>query len=167
MSVRKALWLLALLCGHCAAADITINGSVVASPCTVDTDTQDKIVAFQPLQARDLNDAGSAGEWQDFTLLLTECPVGTHSAIVQFSGTPDAADASAFANSGTASHVALRLAAQSDKAQALSNNSTWQTAVDDASHQAQFKLTARLFTPEGHATAGTFHSLINVDFIYQ
>ena len=52
-----------------ADASLTLTGNVVASPCTVDTDTVNKTVDLGTLQRRDLQTAG--GEQQDFDLLLT------------------------------------------------------------------------------------------------
>ena len=43
-----------------ADASLTLTGNVVASPCTVDTDTVNKTVDLGTLQRRDLQTAGEA-----------------------------------------------------------------------------------------------------------
>ena len=44
-----------------ADASLTLTGNVVASPCTVDTDTVNKTVDLGTLQRRDLQTAGRRG----------------------------------------------------------------------------------------------------------
>ncbi|WP_258881809.1 fimbrial protein [Enterobacter hormaechei] len=50
-----------------ADASLTLTGNVVASPCTVDTDTVNKTVDLGTLQRRDLQTAGEGGEWRTST----------------------------------------------------------------------------------------------------
>jgi minor fimbrial subunit len=155
----------ALLCGAAGATDINLSGVVVASPCTVDADTVSKLVEFDQIHSRNLVTAGSGGEWQDFQLLLTACPAGTQEATVTFSGVEDGDDVTAFENSGTAGNVALRLA-DSTHSVNYSNGSSV-TANVAADRTATFPLAARIFTPLGSVSGGSFASAVNVDFTYQ
>lgn len=154
--------------GHGNAADITLNfnATVVASPCTVDTDTVNKTVLLGQGRASEMQAAGEGTEWVDFDLLLTTCPAGTNGATVTFSGTADDDDASAFKNTADAKGIALRLASR-DHATTYQNNSTLTQTVDSSAHTATFPLSARMFTPKGQPGAGKFAAAVNVSFTYQ
>lgn len=71
------------------AADITItvNGKVVAKPCTVST--TNAAVDLGDLYTFSLVTAGSASAWHSTALELTNCPIGTSRVIATFSGTAD------------------------------------------------------------------------------
>ncbi|CAM6363144.1 fimbrial protein [Enterobacter intestinihominis] len=149
-----------------ADASLTLTGKVVASPCTVDTDTVNKTVDLGTLQRRDLQTAGEAGEWQDFDLLLTNCPAGTTKVTATLSGTPDPHDATAWSNSGNSGNMALRLARR-DRIQTVAPGDSLSQSVNISTRSVSFPLSARMFTPQGNATAGTFQSVMNVDFTWQ
>lgn len=149
-----------------ADASLTLSGNVVASPCTVDTDTVNKTVELGTLQRRDLQTAGEGGEWQDFDLLLTNCPAGTTKVTATLSGTVDPQDASAWKNSGTSTNMALRIASR-DHSQTVAPGSSLDQNVNISTRSASFPLSARMFTPQGNATAGAFQSVMNVDFTWQ
>ncbi|MDU2537196.1 MAG: fimbrial protein [Enterobacter hormaechei] len=149
-----------------ADASLTLTGNVVASPCRVDTDTVNKTVDLGTLQRRDLQTAGEGGEWQDFDLLLTNCPAGTTKVTAIVSGTPDTQDATAWKNSGTSDNTALRIASR-DRSQTVAPGDSLAQNVNISTRSASFLLSARMFTPQGSATAGTFQSVINVDFTWQ
>ncbi|WP_010431823.1 fimbrial protein [Enterobacter mori] len=149
-----------------ADASLTLSGNVVASPCTIDTDTVNKTVVLGSLQRIDLRTAGEGGEWQDFDLLLTNCPAGTSNVTALLSGTVDSQDATAWKNSGTSGNMALRIASR-DHATAYAPGSSLQQSVNISSRSVSFPLSARMFTPQGSATPGTFQSVMNVDFTWQ
>ncbi|WP_336212678.1 fimbrial protein [Enterobacter sp. P82] len=149
-----------------ADASLTLSGQVVVSPCTVDTDTVNKTVDLGTLQRRDLQTAGEGGEWQDFDLLLTNWPAGTTKVRATVSGTPDPQDATAWKNSGTSTNMALRIASR-DRSQIVAPGDSLTQNVNISTRSASFPLSARMFTPQGSATAGTFQSVMNVDFTWQ
>lgn len=149
-----------------ADASLTLSGRVVASPCTVDTDTVNKTVELGTLQRRDLQTAGEGGEWQDFELLLTNCPAGTTKVTARLSGTVDPQDPTAWKNSGTSTNMALRIASR-DRSQAVAPGDSLDQNVSISTRSASFPLSVRMFTPLGGATAGTFQSVMNVDFTWQ
>ena len=149
-----------------ADSSIAVSGNVVASPCTVDTDTVNKTVELGTLQRRDLQTAGEGGDWQDFDLLLTNCPVGTTKVTALLSGTVDTQDATAWKNSGTSTNMALRIASR-DHNTAYAPGASLDQTVNVSSRSASFPLSARMFTSQGSATAGTFQSVMNVDFTWQ
>ncbi len=85
-------WLLAGLLTASAslrAADVTltVNGKVVARPCTVST--VNATVELGDLYTFSLIGAGSASAWHSVALDLSNCPVGTSRVKATFSGTAD------------------------------------------------------------------------------
>ena len=67
----------ALFTATLQAADVTItvNGRVVAKPCTIQT--KEANVNLGDLYTRNLQQPGSASGWHNITLSLTDCPVET------------------------------------------------------------------------------------------
>lgn len=149
-----------------ASTAMNIDGKVVASPCTVDTDTVNKLVEFGSLQRMDLVPAGAGGDWKDFSLLVKNCPAGTNQVTVKYLGVPDTQDSSAWMNSGSATNVALRVT-NADHSVTLSQGNTQQIAINTSTKSATFPLSAKIFTPLGNAGAGTFAAVINLEFTWQ
>lgn len=167
------LWLLlipALLSGSAWAANINIGGVVVASSCTVSVNTVSRTIEFSPIGARSLSEAGSGGEWTNFQLKVIDCPESVQRVTMTLSGTVDNDDATAFANSGSAQHVALRLT-NSTRDLVYSNGSLITKDIEiseaDGMRYSRFPLSARIFTPLGGTRGGTFVSVVNADFTYQ
>lgn len=150
----------------CADTTIIVTGQVIASPCVVDTGTVSKVVNLGEDTKQNLINAGDGGVWSDFDLLVQNCPTGTSSVTAKFTGNADTQDPTAWKNSGTSNNVALRIASR-DHATTYSVNSTMQVNVDNSTRSSTFPLSARMFTPQGNSTAGTFQSVMNVDFTYQ
>ncbi len=87
-SVLLLAAILALASATIQAADVTItvNGKVVAKPCTVST--TNATVDLGDLLSFSLMSAGAASAWHD-VLELTNCPVGTSRVTASFSGAAD------------------------------------------------------------------------------
>nr|WP_236849273.1 fimbrial protein [Chania multitudinisentens] len=146
---------------YAADATITINGKVVAKPCTVSTVST--TVDLGDLYTFNLLSAGAFSEWKSVTLSLTNCPVGTSKVTATFSGTADSSR-SYYANQGAARNIALQLADSSGVN--LPNGSTRVVTVNDASKAANVVLQVRAITPNGNVTQGSIQSLINVTYTY-
>lgn len=144
------------------AADVTItvNGSVVARPCTVST--TNATVELDELLTTDLKAAGSASEWHSVTLNLTNCPVGTSSVTALFTGTADTTGY--YQNQGTAKNVQLQL--QDTDGNTLNNNAKKITAVTEATSTSDLLLRVRALSVNGNATAGSIQAVINVTYTY-
>ena len=99
--------ILALASATIQAADVTItvNGKVVAKPCTVST--TNATVDLGDLYSFSLMSAGAASAWHDVALELTNCPVGTSRVTASFSG---AADGTAIPIGGGSANVYVNLA---------------------------------------------------------
>lgn len=144
-----------------ADVNITVNGSVVAKPCTVST--SDVTVELGDLYTFNLLSAGSASAWHDISLSLTNCPVGTSSVTALFSGTADTTGY--YKNQGTATNIQLQL--QDSAGNNLNNGKKIAVAVNDSTLSASFPLKVRALSVVGGATQGTIASVISVTYTYQ
>lgn len=144
------------------AADITItvNGKVVAKPCTVST--TNAAVDLGDLYTFSLVTAGSASDWHSTALELTNCPIGTSRVIATFSGTADSTGY--YKNQGTAGNIQLEL--QDDAGTTLNNGATKSVQVDDSTQSTRFPLQVRALTVNGGATQGTIQAVISVTYTY-
>ncbi|HCD1278379.1 TPA: type 1 fimbrial protein [Citrobacter amalonaticus] len=158
-------WLLTVILAASAvvqAADVTItvNGKVVAKPCTVSTTTA--TVELGDLYTFSLVNAGSSSAWHSVALELSNCPVGTSRVTASFSGTADSTGY--YKNQGTAGNIQLEL--QDDSGNRLNTGATKSVVVDDASQSARFPLQVRALSVNGGAAQGTIQAVINVTYTY-
>ena len=158
-------WLLTVILAASAvvqAADVTstVNGKVVAKPCTVSTTTA--TVELGDLYTFSLVNAGSSSAWHSVALELSNCPVGTSRVTASFSGTADSTGY--YKNQGTAGNIQLEL--QDDSGNRLNTGATKSVVVDDASQSARFPLQVRALSVNGGATQGTIQAVINVTYTY-
>lgn len=159
-------WLLAAMLAATAptlqAADVTItvNGKVVAKPCTVST--LNATVDLGDLYTFSLVSAGSSSPWHSVALNLSNCPVGTSRVTASFSGTADATGY--YKNQGTAGNIQLEL--QDDGGVTLNTGATKEVQVDDATQSASFPLQVRALSVNGGATQGTIQAVISVTYTY-
>ncbi len=144
------------------AADVTItvNGKVVAKPCTVSI--TNATVELGDLYTFSLVSAGSTSDWHTVALELSNCPVGTSRVTASFSGTADSTGY--YKNQGTAGNIQLEL--QDDSGNRLNTGATKSVQVDDASQSAHFPLQVRAISVNGGATQGTIQAVINVTYTY-
>lgn len=149
---------------HAADATITVNGRVVAKPCTIST--KDVMIDFGTLYAYNFTSAQSASQWKSFDLQLTNCPVGTSQVTASFSGTPSSTDY--YANQATqdaATNIQIEL--QDTAGTILKNGSNKKVTVNDNDKSATIPLQVRLISLNGGATQGTVQSVITVTYQYQ
>ena len=140
----------ALFTATLQAADVTItvNGRVVAKPCTIQT--KEANVNLGDLYTRNLQQPGSASGWHNITLSLTDCPVETSAVTAIVTGSTD--NTGYYKNEGTAT---------------LKNGDSKTVIVDEITRNAQFPLKARAITVNGNASQGTIEALINVIYTWQ
>lgn len=146
------------------SATIEVTAKITALPCVVDTDTVNKPVDLGSVFAHNMT-AGTGSEWKEFELSVHDCPANWTKAVVTFTGTPAAEDGY-FANSGTgADGLVLQI---TDRSHSVNYGNNDQMTVDiDTDRRASFPLAARMYSPEGSASAGDFSSVIQIDFTYQ
>ena len=154
------------------AVDFTISGKVVATPCSVETNlASGKSIDLGTLGRTRFQAAGNAGDWQDFVLNLTGCPIGTSQVTTTFTGTPDSNDATLFANTEpavtAATNIAIQMAQAGNTRSVLSNNSSMTINVDNTTRSAVFPLAARMYTPTGGTQAGLVSGTVLISFTYQ
>lgn len=145
---------------HAADVTITVNGRVVAQPCTVSTPPA--AVALGDLFAVDFSQAGSSSGWYPVTLGLTNCPVGTSSVTATFTGVAD--DTGYYQNQGDALNLQLEL--QDTNGNNLNNGSSTTVHVDESKQSASLSLQVRALSVNGNAKQGSIQAMINVTYTY-
>ncbi len=124
----------ALFTATLQAADVTItvNGRVVAKPCTIQT--KEANVNLGDLYTRNLQQPGSASGWHNITLSLTDCPVETSAVTAIVTGSTD--NTGYYKNEGTAENIQIEL--RDDQDAALKNGDSKTVIVDEITRNAQF-----------------------------
>lgn len=167
VSVKQNGFLLATFCtlftATLQAADVTItvNGRVVAKPCTIQT--KEANVNLGDLYTRNLQQPGSASGWHNITLSLTDCPIETSAVTAIVTGSTD--NTGYYKNEGTAENIQIEL--RDDQDATLKNGDSKTVIVDVITRNAQFPLKARAITVNGNASQGTIEALINVIYTWQ
>ncbi|EJM9436823.1 type 1 fimbrial protein [Escherichia coli] len=164
---KEKRFLLATFCSlftatlQAADVTITVNGRVVAKPCTIQT--KEANVNLGDLYTRNLQQPGSASGWHNITLSLTDCPVETSAVTAIVTGATD--NTGYYKNEGTAENIQIEL--RDDQDAALKNGDSKTVIVDEITRNAQFPLKARAITVNGNASQGTIEALINVIYTWQ
>lgn len=143
------------------AADVTItvNGRVVAKPCTIQT--KEANVNLGDLYTRNLQQPGSASGWHNITLSLTDCPIETSAVTAIVTGSTD--NTGYYKNEGTAENIQIEL--RDDQDATLKNGDSKTVIVDEITRNAQFPLKARAITVNGNASQGTIEALMEIRVI--
>ena len=165
MKWTHAPWLLAVIMTFASApqaADVTItvNGKVVAKPCTISTPTA--TVELGDLYTFSLISPGAASGWHSIALDLSNCPVGTSKVTATFSGTTDSTGY--YKNMGTAGNLQLEL--QDNSGITLNNGASKTVSVNNTTQSASFPLKVRAQTVNGGATQGSIQAVINVTYTW-
>ncbi|VUS28961.1 fimbrial protein [Klebsiella huaxiensis] len=151
----------AISCGLQAAdVTITVNGKVVAKPCTISTPTA--TVELGDLYTFNLISPGAASGWHSIALDLSNCPVGTSKVTATFSGTTDSTGY--YKNQGTAGNLQLEL--QDTSGITLNNGASKTVSVNNTTQSASFPLQVRAQTVNGGATQGSIQAVINVTYTW-
>lgn len=143
-----------------ADVTVTVNGKVIAKPCTIVT--SDMNIDIGDLFTFNLVSPGSSSEWHDFNLKLSNCPVGTSRVKATFSGSADSSGY--YRNSGTAGNIQIQL--QDDAGMDLKNGSSKEVSVKDSDKSADLPLKVRVLSVQGNATQGTIQGIIDVIYTY-
>ncbi|MDM4205827.1 fimbrial protein [Klebsiella spallanzanii] len=165
MKWTHARWLLAGLLALASASNaadvtITVNGKVVARPCTISTPKA--TVDLGDLYTFNMLSPGAASGWHSVTLDLSNCPVGTSRVTATFSGTADSTGY--YKNLGTAGNLQLEL--QDTSGTRFNNGSAKTVAVNDATQSTSFPLRVRALTVNGGPTQGTIQAVINITYTW-
>lgn len=141
---------------HAADVTITVNGRVVAKPCTVST--TNATVDFGDLYTFSLSQPGSASAWHSVSFDLSNCPVGTSKVTATFSGITDSTGY--YRNLGTAGNIQLEL--QDDGGTQLKNGASKTVQVNESTQSAHLPLQIRALTVNGRTTQGSIQAVINI-----
>lgn len=145
---------------HAADVTITVNGRVVAKPCTVST--TNATVDFGDLYTFSLSQPGSASTWHSVSFDLSNCPVGTSKVTATFSGTMDSTGY--YMNLGTAGNIQLEL--QDEGGTTLNNGTSKTVQVSESTQSARFPLQIRALTVNGRTSQGSIQAVINIIYTY-
>lgn len=149
-----------ILSANAADVTITVNGRVVAKPCTVSTPSA--TVDLGDLFAFDFVQAGSGSAWYPVTLNLTDCPIGTSRVTATYTGITDSTGY--YKNQGDAINLQLEL--QDTSGNNLNNGKTQTVQVDDSAQSASMPLRVRALSVNGNAEQGSIRAVINVTYTY-
>lgn len=166
--LRTAAFTAALISGNLIAADtvnVSVTGNIVASPCVFNGGNNNLDVNLGNIQASNMATPGSSSEPVPFNLMFTQCPAGTRSVTVSFTGNPDPiAGAGYYMNSGSATHVAI---AMNDGATgALKGTGTQITQAISADRTATIALLASVNSVNGSATPGSISAVVVMTMQY-
>lgn len=141
------------------AADVTItvNGRVVAKPCTIQT--KEANVNLGDLYTRNLQQPGSASGWHNITLSLTDCPIETSAVTAIVTGSTD--NTGYYKNEGTAENIQIEL--RDDQDATLKNGDSKTVIVDEITRNAQFPLKSCNVDGGSSIGAGTTSVYVNLD----
>lgn len=140
---------------------ITVNGRVVAKPCTVVTKNAN--VELDKIYTNTLKAPNSTSGWHSVDLQLTDCPVGTSSVTATFNGKTDSTGY--YRNEGTAGSIQVEV--QDESGNILNTGKSKTAQVDDTAKTVNFPLKIRAISVAGGATQGTIETMINVTYTWQ
>lgn len=165
----KYVALLVLLASACAQAtdvSLSIQGNIYDTACQLDSTSQNKVVDLGQAIASDFKAIGDVGEWKNFDITLSNCPPNLALATISVDGQRDQHHPFKFANTGTATGLALELADRTDSI-ILAPQARFNAVIDPVTHSADFPMAARYYTSQTPVTAGQFTSVVLITFTYQ
>lgn len=158
----------AVISGNVIAADsvnVSVTGNIVASPCVFNGGNTSLDINLGNIQAPNMATPGSTSEPVPFSLLFTQCPAGTRSVTVSFTGNPDSvAGTSYYKNSGSATNVAIAMSEAATGA--LKGTGTTITQTIAADRTATMAMQALVKSVTGGATPGSISAVVVMTMQY-
>lgn len=136
---------------------ITINGKVIARPCTIIP--KNKAVDLGDIFSYNMN---PYSDWVDFDITLKNCPDGTNTVSATFTGDFNS-QGNFYNNKGSAQNVGIQLKFN-DSNSFIKSGDTYSTNVDSGKNSI-FKLSARAYKT-GETNTGTLQSNINITYTW-
>lgn len=165
--VNKSLVMSLLINGSVWSADtvnLNVTGNIIASPCVFNNGDDNKNINLGEFQATNMKTAGSSSDPVAFSLLFTQCPAGTRSVTVTFTGTPDpSAGSDYYMNSGTAKNIAIALT-DTDSGALKGNGSSISRTITN--RMATMAMQANIRSVEGNVMPGTVSAVVVVTMQY-
>lgn len=153
---------------NASATDVmlSLEGNIYDTPCQVDSTSQDPVINLGQAIARDFQAVGDTGEWKNFDITLSNCPQSQTLATIQLEGERDALHPFKFANTGSATGLALELADRTDHI-ILAPEAQFNAVIDTTTHTADFPMAARYYASSTPVSAGEFTSVVQFTLTYQ
>ena len=165
---HKKLAFLALLSWRAFSADnvnLDVTGNIVASPCIFNGGNAQLDINLGNIQATNMVTPGSSSDPVTFNLQFTQCPTGTRSVTVSFTGNPDpVAGADYYMNSGSATNVAVAMReAGTGTLKGTGSSMTQNIAAD---RTASMPMQASVISQNGGATPGSISAVVVMTMQY-
>ncbi|TFB19898.1 type 1 fimbrial protein [Lelliottia nimipressuralis] len=169
MNIRhKKILMLMLLSWEVLSADsvsVGVTGNIVASPCIFNGGNTQLDINLGNIEATNMATPGSSSDPVPFTLSFTQCPVGTRSVMVSFTGTPDpVAGADYYMNSGSATNVAVAMREAATGTLKGTGSSITQNIAADRT--ATMAMQAAVKSVSGGATPGSISAVVVMTMQY-
>lgn len=166
--MRTAAFIAAVISGNVIAADsvnVSVTGNIVASPCVFNGGNTSLDVNLGNIQASNMATPGSTSDPVPFSLLFTQCPAGTRSVTVTFTGNPDPiAGVDYYMNSGSATNVAIAMSEAATGT--LKGTGTRITQIIQADRTATMAMQASVKSITGGATPGSISAVVVMTMQY-
>jgi len=150
---------------------VQITGQIVAPSCTANVG---QLVDLGTVISGDLSVPGANSQTKFVKLTLTNCSPELNHITATFTGTPyseDPAFADAiYANESSNGTQGIGLQLFNWDGQPLvnlANGVSYQFSIDGATGSGELPIGARMYTPHGNPTAGSFSASVTVNFTYQ
>ncbi len=134
--------------------------------CSLAAGDVNRAVYLSRAKPADLAPVGKFAGKTPFTLTVNNCTEGTNTAQFTFEGTPDPANPSAFANTGTAKGVAVNLGSDDDGSTIRADGTNNLKTARVQGGSGVLNLYAQ-FVATGEVQAGTVNSKITMNITYQ
>lgn len=147
------------------SVSVSVTGNIVASPCIFNGGNNSLNINLGNIQASNMATLGSSSDPVPFNLLFTQCPTGTRSVTVSFTGNPDpVAGADYYMNSGSATNVAIAMSEAATGAMKGTGTSITQTIAADRT--ATMAMQASVRSSTGGATPGSISAVVVMTMQY-
>jgi minor fimbrial subunit len=147
------------------SVSVGVTGNIVASPCIFNGGNTQLDINLGNIEATNMATPGSSSDPVPFTLSFTQCPVGTRSVRVSFTGTPDpVAGADYYMNSGSATNVAVAMREAATGTLKGTGSSITQNIAADRT--ATMAMQAAVKSVSGGATPGSISAVVVMTMQY-
>lgn len=147
------------------SVNVSVTGNIVASPCIFNGGNNNLDINLGNIQASNMSTPGSISDPVPFSLLFTQCPAGTSSVTVSFTGNTDpVAGADYYMNSGSATRVAIAMSETETGTLKGTGTSITQTVAADRTATMAMKAWVKSVT--GGATPGSISAVVVMTMQY-
>lgn len=159
------LWLISFYGLAIDTVMVSVTGRVIASPCIFNGGNANLDINLGNIQATNMVTPGSSSDPVTFNLQFTQCPAGTRSVTVSFTGNPDpVAGADYYMNSGSATNVAVAM--RESGTGTLKGTGSSMTQNIAADRTASMPMRASVISQAGGATPGSISAVVVMTMQY-